>query len=250
MDQIFPLKQIYFYLTEGCNLACRHCWLAPRYDPGLKNTISLPVELYQKVIQEASLLGLTGVKLTGGEPLLHPAFEKLLEITRQKDLSLAIETNGVLLTHELATKIADFPQRFVSISLDGADAVTHEAIRGVPGSFKKACQAVKMLAEVGIRPQIIFSVMRSNFHQMEQLIELAELLGASSVKFNLIQPTQRGENLHDQGLALNVDEYINLGKQVDGVYSKKTKLPVFYDYPPAFRPSVIYYAVTAHIVIF
>ena len=67
-----PLSRIYFYLTEGCNLACRHCWLAPGFDPDGSRHAVLPVELFETAIREARPLGLARVKLTGGEPLLHP----------------------------------------------------------------------------------------------------------------------------------------------------------------------------------
>ncbi len=76
----YPLRQIYFYLTEGCNLACRHCWLAPKLDPQGNRFATLPVETFETAILEAKPLGLQGVKLTGGEPLLHPHIDQLLEI--------------------------------------------------------------------------------------------------------------------------------------------------------------------------
>jgi MoaA/NifB/PqqE/SkfB family radical SAM enzyme len=45
------LGQIYFYLTEGCNLACRHCWIAPKFDAQAKLP-ALPVNLFEKAIIE------------------------------------------------------------------------------------------------------------------------------------------------------------------------------------------------------
>ena len=71
-DRLNPLNQLYFYLTEGCNLACRHCWLAPKLDAAGDRYPTLPVELFETAIREAKPLGLSAVKLTGGEPLLHP----------------------------------------------------------------------------------------------------------------------------------------------------------------------------------
>src|SRR5450756_565917 len=72
------INTLYFYLTEGCNLACRHCWMGPRFDATGNHYPTLPVELFETAIREAKPLGLTGVKLTGGEPLLHPHFTRLL----------------------------------------------------------------------------------------------------------------------------------------------------------------------------
>ena len=231
----WALHQIYFYLTEGCNLACRHCWLAPGFDADGSTYLTLPVELFETVIREAQPLGLSGVKLTGGEPLLHQEFTRLLEIVRRAELKLTIETNGVLCSPAMAREIAKSADRFVSVSIDGADAATHEWVRGVPGCFEKACQAVRNLTAVDTSPQIIMSVMRCNADQVDPVVRMAEELGASSVKFNIIQPTARGEQLRETGEALSIAELIQLGKHVETELAPTTKLQLFFDYPLAFR---------------
>ncbi len=232
---IATLNLLYFYLTEGCNLACRHCWLAPKLDTTGSRYASLPVELFETAIREAKPLGLSGVKLTGGEPLLHPHFMRLLEIVRREELGLTIETNGLLCTPEIAAEIAKSPNRFVSVSIDGADAETHEWVRGAPGSFDAARQAVNNLVAAGIRPQLIFTVMRSNAGQVDAMVRMAEELGADSVKFNVVQPTARGEKLHDVQKTLNVAELVALGRHVERELAPRTNLGVVFDYPPAFR---------------
>ena len=93
-------------------------------------------DLFKSIIEQAKPLGLTGVKLTGGEPLLHPQIHRILEVVQSENLSLNVETNGVLCTPELAQKMAACKDPFVSISLDGANAETHEWVRGVEGSFE------------------------------------------------------------------------------------------------------------------
>jgi SynChlorMet cassette radical SAM/SPASM protein ScmF len=233
--RIPPLDSIYFYLTEGCNLACRHCWLAPKLDATGDHYPTLPVELFETAIREAKPLGLTGVKLTGGEPLLHPQITTLLKIVRREELALTVETNGLLCTPEIAAQIAKSPKRFVSVSLDGIDAATHESIRGVKGSFEGARRAVQTLVEAGIRPQIIFTIMRINADQTESAIRMAEEMGAESVKFNLVQPTARGEGMHKNQETLSVAELIELGRYVEQHLSRTTKLRLFFDYPQAFR---------------
>ncbi|TFH41775.1 MAG: radical SAM protein, partial [Lysobacterales bacterium] len=206
---------MYFYLTEGCNLACRHCWLAPKFDPEGTREPMLPVELFEAAIREARPLGLDRVKLTGGEPLLHPRFLELLAIVRREELGLTLETNGMLCTPEIAAEIAGFPQRSVSISIDGVDAATHEWVRGVAGSFEMAKQAVRNLVAADTPPQIIMTLMRRNVDQVEAMIDMAKDLGASSLKFNVLQPTARGEKLHKADDALPVAEVINLNRRVD-----------------------------------
>jgi SynChlorMet cassette radical SAM/SPASM protein ScmF len=230
-----PLNQLYFYLTEGCNLACRHCWLSPKREGEKLRYPFLAVDLLEKVVHEAKPLGLQGVKLTGGEPLLHPEFVRILEIIRREELSLTIETNGLLCVPEIAREIAKSPKKSVSVSLDGANAETHDWVRGVAGSFDAACKAVKNLSATGINPQIIFTVMKKNVDQVENIIGLAESLGAASIKFNMVQPTARGEKLHEIQESLDIHQLIELGHTVEQRLSGWTKLKLYYDYPMAFR---------------
>jgi SynChlorMet cassette radical SAM/SPASM protein ScmF len=232
----YALSQIYFYLTDGCNLACRHCWLAPRFGTAGAETPVLPVALFETAIREAKPLGLSAVKLTGGEPLLHPSFPALLEIVRQEGLSLNIETNGLLCTPEIVAEIAKSQERFVSVSLDGADAPTHEWVRRVPGSFERALTALRMLVDAGIQTQIILSIMRCNADQVDAIVRLAESLGASSLKFNPVMPIARGATLQETNGTLDVPEIIRLGRYVEMVLAPKTHLRLDFDYPPAFRP--------------
>ncbi len=230
------LRTIYFYLTEGCNLACRHCWLGPRFDPQGDRYPTLSVESFETAIREAKPLGLASVKLTGGEPLLHPRFTHLLEIVRREGFRLTVETNGLLCTPEIAAEISKSPNRFVSVSIDGTDAATHEWVRGVPGCFEAARQAVKNLVATGTRPQIIFTVMRGNVGQMEAMVRMAEELKAESVKFNVVQPTARGENLHEAQETLTIRELIELGRHVEKNIKPQAKVRVLMDFPRAFAP--------------
>jgi SynChlorMet cassette radical SAM/SPASM protein ScmF len=235
-SQEFPLAQLYFYLTEGCNLACRHCWLAPKFDPDGDKGLILPMELFEKAVEEAIPLGLTGVKLTGGEPLLHPDFLDMLKFLQQRELRLVLETNGLLCTREIAAEISKLNDPFVSISLDGADAETHDKIRGVKGAFQKSTAAIRNLSYFGLKPQVIMSIMHDNVDQLEKVIELAEVLGAGSVKFNIIQPTGRGESFHGAANNLDVKDLLLLGKKVESEMADKTTLSLYFDYPAAFRP--------------
>ncbi|MHB8837182.1 MAG: SynChlorMet cassette radical SAM/SPASM protein ScmF [Candidatus Methylomirabilia bacterium] len=229
------LDTLYFYLTEGCNLACRHCWMGPRFDATGSDHPSLPVEAFEAAILEAKPLGLRCVKLTGGEPLLHPRFTRLLEIVRREGLRLIIETNGLLCTPQIAAEIARSPNRFVSVSIDGIDAATHEWVRGVRGSFEAARRAVQNLVAAGIRPQVIFTVMRGNAGQVDAMVPLVEELGADSLKFNVVQPTARGEKLHEAQETLDIADLIALGRHVEQELAPRTGVKLFIHYPHAFR---------------
>ncbi|MCP5052048.1 MAG: radical SAM protein, partial [bacterium] len=193
-----PLRRIYFYLTEGCNLACRHCWINPKFQTGEVTYPSLPIEIFQSVVKQAKPLGLLGVKLTGGEPLMHPQIHEILDFVKFQEINLEIESNGILCTPELAEKIATSKNPCISISLDGIDAQTHEWVRGVAGSFESALTGIKHIVKAGIRPKIIMSLMRRNKDQMKDVVRMAEELGAASVKFNIVLPSGRGKKI-DKG---------------------------------------------------
>jgi SynChlorMet cassette radical SAM/SPASM protein ScmF len=226
---------LYFYLTEGCNLACRHCWITPRFQTDGKVYPSLDFDLFADIVRQAKSLGLLGVKLTGGEPLLHPQIHRILELIRAEALGLTIESNGVLCTPELAAEVRRNNHASISVSLDGAEAATHEWVRGVPGSFEQALAGLRNLVAAGMRPQIIMTVMRRNRDQMEAVVRLAESHGAGSVKFNLVQPTARGEQLHAAGETLTIEELVELGRWVEGILAPTTTVRLHYSHPPAFK---------------
>jgi len=235
-ERKFFLNTIYFYLTKGCNLRCRHCWIAPKYQSTNRSYLSLSLELFRSIIKQAKPLGLSGVKLTGGEPLLHPQFHEILEEIRANDLRLIVETNGLLCTEGLAREMAACKNPFVSVSLDGADAETHEWVRGVLGSFEAALEGIRNLVKANLRPQLIMTIMPRNKGEMEAVLHLAESLGCGSVKFNILQPIARGEKMHDTDQTLSIEELVEVGEWVENVLSSSTNLRLYYSHPLAFRP--------------
>jgi SynChlorMet cassette radical SAM/SPASM protein ScmF len=235
-DHTYPLNQIYFYLTEGCNLRCRHCWIAPKYQSEGNSYAALDLDLFKSIIEQAKSLGLSGVKLTGGEPLLHPQIIQILEYIQTQDLRLTVETNGLLCTPELACKMAACSDPFVSVSLDGADSPTHEWVRGVEGCFDETIDGIRNLVSAGLKPQVIMTIMRHNKEHMEPVVQIAENLGADSVKFNIVQPSARGEKLHNSGEALSIEELVELGRWVETTLATSTPLRLYYSHPMAFKP--------------
>lgn len=231
----YPLEQIYFYLTEGCNLACRHCWLSPKLEDGDHTYPHLPLDLFRSIIEQGKPLGLKAVKLTGGEPLLHPGIKEIFHLLKEHDLGVTMESNGVLCTPELAEEIAALGKTSVSVSIDGADAETHEWVRGIKGCFAAACRGIKNLVKAGVKPQIICTVMKRNRDSMEAVVRLAESLDAGSVKFNIVQPTGRGEKFDKEGTALTIAELLGIKEWVEDTLSVQSRVKIHFDVPIAFR---------------
>ncbi len=245
-DGSYPLRALYLYLTDSCNLFCRHCWIQrPSPEPHQPQN-SLALKDLAKIIEQALPLGLASVKLTGGEPLLHPEIRQVLDHLREKGLVCALETNGVYCSAEIADVIASGHDPSVSVSLDGVEASTHEWIRRTPGCFAAALMGIKNLVAAGLRPQIIMTLMRRNRDQVEAMVRLAEDLGAGSVKFNVLQPLARAREVHDAGEALAVDELVQVGHWVESELAPRTGLPLFFHQPAAFRPLSKIFAENGH----
>jgi SynChlorMet cassette radical SAM/SPASM protein ScmF len=231
-----PLKSVYFYLTEGCNLACRHCWIDPPFESEELKHAFLPLEQFRRVLSEAKPLGLEAVKLTGGEPFLHPQITDILREIRDQGLRLIIETNGTLVTDEIASLVAEIEHHFVSISIDSFDPAAHDRIRNVKGAFKNAMSGFDLFIRHGINPQIIASLLPENKDNLKELIQFAEDRGANSFKLNIIQPASRGETLMKQGKVVQIDEVIRIANQLHAEKRTSERMPVFVSIPFAFRP--------------
>ena len=234
--KFYPLRTLYVYLTGDCNLRCRHCMVGAKFQAETGRNPEFAPELFLDVIRQARPLGLFSVKLGGGEPFLHSRIGEFLEISRREKVILNVETNAVLCTPSLAKDLVRCRLLNFSVSLDGADAETHEWMRCVAGCFESAIRGIKNLVADGIRLQIIMSIVRRNAGQMEAMVRLAESLGARAVQFNFVRPAGRGEKMLAGGELLTVGELIRLGAWVENELSRRTKLPVYFTRPIAFRP--------------
>jgi SynChlorMet cassette radical SAM/SPASM protein ScmF len=218
-EGIPPLRAFYLYLSSSCNLACRHCWISPSFingqpDPG----DVIDIAALRSAIAEAKQLGLASVKLTGGEPLLHPRFLDIASFVSRENLALGMETNGTLLTRDLARFLKDETTlEFVSVSIDGPNAACHDDFRGVPGAFDGALRGLDYLVAAGHEQvQVIMSVHRGNRSCMESVVRLAAEHGAVSVKFNPVSECGRGKDMERRGEVLDVEERLALYRYVHG----------------------------------
>ena len=231
-----PLRSFYIYLSDNCNLRCRHCWIEPRFTDGKPDPSRfVDVDALRGAVREARTLGLRTAKLTGGEPMLHPRFMEVVDLLTAEGLSLNMETNGTLLTAEAARHLKDKTRvTSISISLDGRDAQTHDAFRGVAGAFDSALRGLSYLADAGLRKtQVIMSVHRGNRAQVEAVVSLAAAHGAGSVKLNPVSRTGRGTAMHERGEAMDFDEQMELARYIDGDLGPRAPISIILNLPPA-----------------
>ena len=230
-----PLTSLYLYISGACNLACRHCWITPTYQAGANGNRFVRLEYVEKALRQARPLGLRSAKLTGGEPMLHPRFREIVDLIDRAGIDIMIETNGTLLDPELAQYLKPRRVGFISVSLDGATAETHEALRVVPGSFDQAIAGIRALVEAGFRPQMICTLHQGNISQIADVVALAERLGCGSVKFNHVQQIGRGERYFNE-YGLDVGELIQIYHRVETELKPLSKIPILFDIPMAFFP--------------
>ncbi len=166
---------------------------------------------------------------------MNPKIKEIISYISDQKLGIVIETNGTLVDKAMAKLLKETVYfKFISVSLDGADAETHEALRRVEGSFDKAIQGIKNLVEVGIRPQMICTLHRNNISQIKDIVNLAEELKCNSIKFNHVQQVGRGMDF-DNKLSLSVPEIIELDRMIENDLSQTMKIHIHPDIPMAFR---------------
>lgn len=175
-------------LTPACNNRCSGCLnvFSPRgqtrgRDSAPPLDVSQWMSLLEKLAPHAHRL-----KLTGGEPTLHPHF---VEIARQVDrlgTEFVVFTNGRwtdpdALLH-LFTELRQL--RGILISLHGAIPHSHEAFTNVKGSFEETIRNIERCVRSGIPTTISTVLTRHNWDEVEAITDLAARLGAHHLVFN------------------------------------------------------------------
>jgi heme b synthase len=202
-------------LTRNCNLNCIHCRAAASEGPH-EGELALP-ECKQIIDQIAGFASPT-IILTGGEPLLREDIFDIIEYGNAKGLRLVMAINGTLLTEEKAFLMKDGGIKRVSLSLDGKNAKTHDAFRGVIGSFNSVNRAADILNGVGLPFQINTTVTRYNVEDLLDIYSLIKTIGAVAWHVFLLVPVGRGKGL--KGKELNTEAYENVLNWLYDIESK------------------------------
>ena len=121
-QQIFPLASLQFELTSHCNAFCRHCY----NNSGVQNHVLDPMTP-EKWISFAEYLvrhgGVFECLLSGGEPLLlGEQLFRIMDVLHDDGTLFLLQTNGTLLTEDIATKLKKNKYNWLQISIDGVKA--------------------------------------------------------------------------------------------------------------------------------
>ncbi len=158
--------------TRRCNLSCGYC---NEYD---KTSEPAPTEEMARRIDHLAALGALAITFSGGEPLLHPELETLVERVRRHDIIATLITNGYLLTAERVTRLNRAGLDYLQISIDNArpDGVSMK-------SLKVLDQKLRLLAERAEFDVTINSVLGSAISRPEDALAItrrAQELGFKS----------------------------------------------------------------------
>ncbi len=187
--QPYRPRLVFWELTKGCNLRCVHCRATATE---LSSPDDLSYEESVQIIDQLAEYAPLILVLSGGEPLFRGDLFRLARHATERGIRVALGTNGTLITAEVACKIKESGIRRVAISLDGADAATHDSFRGIPGAFDRAIEGFQHLKRLGMSMQINTSVAKHNAAQLPETLDLALRLGADAFHLFLLVPVGCG----------------------------------------------------------
>ena len=160
-------------ITDRCNLRCVYC--TPRaLIPKLRHRDILRYEELLRIVRIGVCLGITKIRVTGGEPLVRKgAAHFLSELTAIEALAdVSLTTNGVLLSRHLA-ELRDAGVRRINISLDTLKREKFAKITGMDG-FKRVWKGIRDSLEAGFSPVKINVVALRGIND-DELVDLARL---------------------------------------------------------------------------
>lgn len=186
------LRLVFWELTACCNLRCRHCRGGAQ---AAADADELSTDELLKAARDMRAAGDPILILTGGEPLVRPDFFTVATACAGLFSRVALATNGTLVNAETARRIVASGMQRVSISLDGADAATHDRFRGQAGSFAAALDGYDALRRAGMSLQVNATVTRHNENQLEDLLQLALHRGAAAFHLFMLVPVGCGAEI-------------------------------------------------------
>ncbi|MFW9824108.1 MAG: radical SAM protein [Candidatus Thorarchaeota archaeon] len=173
---------VFWSVTHRCNLNCTHCYV----DQDMKE---MSFDEACKIIDQLSEAKNFILIFFGGEALLRDDIFDLMKYATEKDVNVALASNGTLIDANVAKTLKKIGVGYVQVSIDGLKEV-HEQIRG-RGTFDKAISAIKHCINEGLYTCIGTTITQLNVHQIYELIELAKDLKVQ--KFEIVDFVPSGK---------------------------------------------------------
>ncbi len=169
-------------ITAACNNRCPGCsnvYAAAR--PGQVT----PAEQWERWLAEFAPEAVQ-LRLTGGEPTLHPEFGRIFAAATSYSARVTVFTNGRWRDPAGLVRQVRGRENFsgLLVSLHGARAETHEAFNGVPGSYRETLGNIRRAVEAGIPVALSTVLTRQGWREAAGVVALGKELGAQHVAFN------------------------------------------------------------------
>ena len=185
-------SRVYLDVTNACQLRCRHCCTSS----GAPLEDELTTGEILDVIDQVHRMGIPSLVLSGGEPLLRPELDAIIDRARGLGLEVTLLTNGLLIDERRARWLVARGVR-VKISLDGATARTHDFLRGA-GTFARTCEVLTSLLRAGANDLTVhYTVHRQSFLELAELPGLLASLGVPNLVIGTIKPSGRARSNAD-----------------------------------------------------
>jgi AdoMet-dependent heme synthase len=192
VSEVPELRVVAFEVTRNCILNCKHCRATASRQSGVDE---LSTDECKRVIDSIAQMGEAVIILTGGEPMLREDIYEIAKYGVDRGQRMAMAPCGLLLNKDSCQKIVATGISRISLSIDGATAVTHDAFRGQNGAFEKLIVGIDAARSAGLEFQVNTTVTNSNIDELPAIFELALQLGAVSFHPFLLVPIGRGKNL-------------------------------------------------------
>jgi radical SAM protein with 4Fe4S-binding SPASM domain len=191
-------------LTYRCNLACEHCYLDAGGTP-LVNSESFAdrselgtADCFKVIDEIAAFAPECLTILTGGEPLLRRDILEIVRRAAERELWVVVGTNGVRISENVASRLAEAGARGLSLSLDALDPDRHDRFRNVRGAWRNTVEGAEILNRTGL-PFIVQTTAGS--HNLGELDDIADFahsrLAAKVWNLYFLVPTGRGQFVSD-----------------------------------------------------
>ena len=182
-------------VTRACALVCRHCRADAQHRA---HPDQLTTTQGKALLDEIAAFGKPQpiVVLTGGDPFERPDLDDLVRHGSQAGLAMSLSPSVTpKLTRERVAALHQSGGKAMSVSLDGAVAATHDAFRGIEGTFAGTVEAARMITGEGFRLQVNTTITRGNVRELPLL--LADVIGMGAKMWYLffLVPTGRGAQL-------------------------------------------------------
>ncbi len=210
-------------ITADCNALCPFC-LRPVEDR--RSRKMLPFSKIRQILDEVRELGGLFLEITGGEPLLHPAFEEIVCYARGLGFAVAVTTNGMLLNADHIDLFSAVGMYNVLVSVHAVDKVIYQKMFGVRSTPTHILNAIQEMVRRKIPVQVSFTATRLNIDHFGEVREALMELGlrAEDIAPTIMHERADGNNL--AGLAPTEDQIINLYLRFPEYLRSRKKLGV------------------------